>query len=103
MDALPTPRGLRGRLMATIALPGSAPVPVLALRPTRHPRHFSGEAAADWLHVRLAQARAPQVDRCAFFMREPGADDAMQRRGPWLISRCLSTQALSYARCNLGG
>jgi hypothetical protein len=27
--------------------------------------------------------RAPNVDRCQFFMREPGADDRAQRRRRW--------------------
>jgi hypothetical protein len=30
--------------------------------------------------------RAPYVDRCAFFMREPGADDDRQRRGRWRVA-----------------
>ena len=29
--------------------------------------------------------RAPYVDRCAFFMREPGTDDDRQRRGRWRV------------------
>ena len=29
--------------------------------------------------------RAPRVDRCAFFMREIGADDRAQRRGRWRV------------------
>ena len=30
--------------------------------------------------------RAPRVDRCAYFMREPGADDDRQRRGRWRVA-----------------
>jgi hypothetical protein len=29
--------------------------------------------------------RAPYVDRCQFYVREPGADDDMQPRGRWRI------------------
>jgi hypothetical protein len=32
------------------------------------------------LHV-----RAPRVDRCAFYLREPGADDDRQRTGRWRV------------------
>ena len=32
------------------------------------------------LHV-----RAPRVDQCRFFMREPGADDTLQPRGRWRV------------------
>jgi hypothetical protein len=34
--------------------------------------------------------RAPRVDRCQSFLREPGADDAMQRRGRWRIAGVAS-------------
>ncbi|MGI8895901.1 MAG: hypothetical protein ACR2HE_09680 [Casimicrobiaceae bacterium] len=34
--------------------------------------------------------RAPQVDRCEFFLREPGADYAMQRRGRWRVAGIAS-------------
>jgi hypothetical protein len=30
--------------------------------------------------------RAPLVDRCQFFLREPGADDRAQRRGRWRVA-----------------
>jgi hypothetical protein len=35
--------------------------------------------------VRLNPIRAPHVDRCAFFMRELGADDGMQPHGRWRV------------------
>ena len=34
--------------------------------------------------------RAPYVDRCAFFIREPGADDREQRRGRWRVAGVAS-------------
>jgi hypothetical protein len=30
--------------------------------------------------------RAPNVDRCQFFRREPGADNATQSRGRWRVA-----------------
>jgi hypothetical protein len=30
--------------------------------------------------------RAPRVDRCEFFQREPGADDRAQRPGRWRVA-----------------
>jgi hypothetical protein len=30
--------------------------------------------------------RAPHVDRCAFFIREPGTDDDRQRPGRWRVA-----------------
>jgi hypothetical protein len=30
--------------------------------------------------------RALRVDRCEHFRREPGADDALQRRGRWRVA-----------------
>jgi hypothetical protein len=34
--------------------------------------------------------RSPNVDRCAFYLREPGTDDDLQRRGRWRVVGCAS-------------